>query len=146
MRTHRDGFRYHIYLRDERDERPPSVSWPTVAAVVARDAPDDSAAAGRVLRTALGLASAGGGSAPEPPLTERQRQVLRLLAKGASNRDIALALRISVNGVKGHLKALWRKLGICSSQPGKDLRGSGPDQAAPRFAAATRNAGLAAGR
>src|SRR5579875_1423220 len=114
MRTHRDGFRYHIYLRDERDERPPSVSWPTVAAVVARDAPDDSAAAGRVLRTALGLISAGGGSAPERPLTERQRQVLRLLAKGASNRDIALALRISVNGVKGHLKALWRKLGVGS--------------------------------
>ena len=40
------------------------------------------------------------------PLTRRQRDVLRLLAQGASNKDIATSLRISESTVKVHVRAI----------------------------------------
>lgn len=45
-------------------------------------------------------------------LTDREQQVLRLLAQGLSNREIANALVISENTVKRHLKAIFAKLGV----------------------------------
>ena len=45
-------------------------------------------------------------------LTERQRDVLRMLARGQSNREIAVALGVAVNTVKVHLAALYRALGV----------------------------------
>ncbi len=47
-------------------------------------------------------------------LSPREREVVQLLARGASNRDISLALEISENTVKAHLKAVARKLGLHS--------------------------------
>lgn len=44
-------------------------------------------------------------------LTARQRDILRLLAEGASNKEIALALNVTVPTVKAHLTLLFRKLG-----------------------------------
>lgn len=40
------------------------------------------------------------------PLTRRQRDVLRLLALGASNKDIASSLQISESTVKVHVRAI----------------------------------------
>lgn len=40
------------------------------------------------------------------PLTRRQRDVLRLLAQGASNKDIASTLQISESTVKVHVRAI----------------------------------------
>lgn len=51
----------------------------------------------------------------EPPveaLSEREVQVLRLLAAGASNKEIALALRIAEGTVKNHLTSILGKLGV----------------------------------
>jgi LuxR family maltose regulon positive regulatory protein len=48
------------------------------------------------------------------PLSERELQVLRLVAAGLSNRDIAEALYISVNTVKTHLQRIYGKLGVSS--------------------------------
>lgn len=48
------------------------------------------------------------------PLTERERDVLRLLLEGASNRDIAHRLVLSVNTVKRHVYNLCGKLGVQS--------------------------------
>jgi LuxR family maltose regulon positive regulatory protein len=48
------------------------------------------------------------------PLTEREREVLRLLLEGASNREIACRLVLSVNTVKRHVYNLCRKLGVQS--------------------------------
>ena len=46
------------------------------------------------------------------PLSLQERRVLRLLATGRSNRDIAHELVISVNTVKYHVKHLYQKLGV----------------------------------
>jgi len=45
-------------------------------------------------------------------LTERELEVLRLLTKGRSNREIGSALFISEDTVKSHLKTLFAKLGV----------------------------------
>ena len=46
----------------------------------------------------------------EQSLTERELFVLRLVASGASNQEIAQKLTISVNTVKSHLKNILEKL------------------------------------
>jgi DNA-binding NarL/FixJ family response regulator len=46
----------------------------------------------------------------EETLTERELAVLRLVASGASNSDIADKLLISVNTVKSHLRSILEKL------------------------------------
>jgi DNA-binding NarL/FixJ family response regulator len=49
---------------------------------------------------------------PEPePLTDREMDVLRLLAQGRSNKDIAASLIISERTVKFHVSSIMGKLG-----------------------------------
>jgi len=55
--------------------------------------------------------------APTPPtpagaLTERQVDVLRLLADGIANKEIAYRLGLSEKTVKSHLTAIFRTLGV----------------------------------
>jgi DNA-binding NarL/FixJ family response regulator len=47
-------------------------------------------------------------------LTERQSEVLRLMASGKSNRDIAALLGLSEGTVKIHLTAIFKALGVSS--------------------------------
>src|SRR5437899_8109340 len=44
-------------------------------------------------------------------LTSRERQILRFLSEGASNKEIAKALSVSVSTIKAHLTKIFRKLG-----------------------------------
>ncbi|MBC6462515.1 response regulator [Actinomadura sp. HBU206391] len=46
------------------------------------------------------------------PLSAREREVLRLVAKGTSNREIAAVLFISEATVKTHLTHIYTKLGV----------------------------------
>jgi len=44
-------------------------------------------------------------------VTQREMDVLQLIARGLSNKQIALALKISEHTVKFHLSSLYAKLG-----------------------------------
>jgi len=47
-------------------------------------------------------------------LSEREKEVLRLLADGANNKAISSRLRISTKTVEKHLERIYRKLGVPS--------------------------------
>ena len=49
-----------------------------------------------------------------PVLTNREREILALLADGLGNKQIAARLHISANTVKTHLELLFEKLGVSS--------------------------------
>jgi LuxR family maltose regulon positive regulatory protein len=48
------------------------------------------------------------------PLSRQEQRVLRLLAAGMSNPEIADELVVSVNTVKTHVKSIYRKLNVNS--------------------------------
>lgn len=76
-----------------------------------------SAAAGQVQLTPKAAARLMQAvSAPESPvdLTERETEVLRLLAQGQSNKQIAHSLHISEKTVKTHVSNILSKLGVQS--------------------------------
>jgi LuxR family transcriptional regulator, maltose regulon positive regulatory protein len=49
---------------------------------------------------------------PVPPITERQRQVVELIAAGCSNEEVGRRLGISARTAKAHADVLRRKLGV----------------------------------
>lgn len=63
-----------------------------------------------VLARALAAPPAGGGEG----LSERELQVLRAVARGERNKEIAAALGISERTVKAHLTNVFNKLGVDS--------------------------------
>lgn len=54
----------------------------------------------------------GGKSEPADQLTERELEILGLMARGAANKEIAAALFISENTVKTHISNLFQKLDV----------------------------------
>jgi len=82
-----------------------------------------------VVQAALGLVAAGGTSFPppaleeaylklaapaEPDLTGRQAEVVRLIALGFANKEIAQRLEITEDTVKQHARAAYAALGVSS--------------------------------
>ena len=67
---------------------------------------------------AEGLADAAGSPPVLPqqplaePLSERELEVLRLVAEGLSNRQIGERLFLTLNTVKGHNRRIFAKLGV----------------------------------
>jgi DNA-binding CsgD family transcriptional regulator/N-acetylneuraminic acid mutarotase len=51
---------------------------------------------------------------PPTEISERELEILELVATGATNQQIAQQLRISVNTVKGHLRNINTKIGVNS--------------------------------
>jgi DNA-binding NarL/FixJ family response regulator len=48
------------------------------------------------------------------PLSEREQQVLALLAEGAPNKEAAMRLQITERTVKAHVTSIFNKLGVNS--------------------------------
>ncbi len=63
-------------------------------------------------RASPAVAAKLAGRLHEPELTPREREVLRLLVAGKSNKEIKAALFLSTSTVKTHLSHLFEKLGV----------------------------------
>ncbi len=63
---------------------------------------------------AMSKASSEKPQVPTPHLTDREMEVLRLVAQGLNNRDIAKQLFISENTVKNHIRNILEKLHLHS--------------------------------
>jgi DNA-binding NarL/FixJ family response regulator len=61
---------------------------------------------------AAGEHGSSNGRRGEYSLTQREHDILALLAEGRSNREIAQRLYLSEKTVKAHLAAIFRKLGV----------------------------------
>ncbi|HHW13867.1 MAG TPA: response regulator transcription factor [Firmicutes bacterium] len=62
-----------------------------------------------------GLGSRGGPVRQTPALaslTPREREILTLIAKGHSNREIARLLYVSESTVKNHISSVYKKVGV----------------------------------
>ena len=55
------------------------------------------------------------------PLSERETEVLRWVARGASNKEVAVHLRIAEGTVKNHMTSILEKLGV-TDRTGAALR------------------------
>jgi NarL family two-component system response regulator LiaR len=66
-----------------------------------------------IQRAILGSAKTGEGKT-DIELSEREIEVLKLAAKGMSNRDIAESLCISIRTVQGHVNSIFHKLNVGS--------------------------------
>ena len=63
-------------------------------------------------RVSGALATPRASSEVEVPLTQRESEVLRQLALGLTNKEIAQALNISYETVKEHVQHILRKIGV----------------------------------
>ena len=82
----------------------------TIRAVSRGEALFGPAIAGRL--TAFFKASQSPAAAAFPDLTDREREVLQLLAQGLSNQEIANRLTISVKTVRNHVSNIYSKLQV----------------------------------
>jgi DNA-binding CsgD family transcriptional regulator len=108
---------------DVRARVPPDIDATTLGAVIAVVAaglivmprpprfPPTHAAKGMAQPGAWAADGEDTGLNEPPPLTMREREVLALLAEGASNKAIARALGVSVHTAKFHVASLTEKLG-----------------------------------
>jgi DNA-binding NarL/FixJ family response regulator len=74
-----------------------------------QESPDQPAVASRVLDRFVELSR---GTAQGDTLSEREVEVLRLMARGAANKEIAAELVISESTVKSHIANIFQKLDV----------------------------------
>jgi DNA-binding NarL/FixJ family response regulator len=83
-------------------------SWHEYLRAIAFDeAPMSRELAFRILKE---MSPMGGEEERNNPLTEREGEILRLVARGQSNKEISSSLDISEHTVKNHLKNILQKL------------------------------------
>lgn len=65
-----------------------------------------------LMREVAGRASPAQEQAPHVNLTEREIGILRLIAEGRSNKEIAAALSLTEGTIKGYVSTIFDKLGV----------------------------------
>ena len=83
-----------------------------VHAAARGESPLQPSIAAKVLAEWSRLRAGGTDSPGASPFTEREQEVLRLLARGAANKEIAAALFLSEGTVKNHVTRILTKLGV----------------------------------
>lgn len=116
-----DGPRVLVLTSATDAERVPNAITAGAAGFVYKDIDPDALAsairtvhAGQLLLSPVamrGLMSGNGSASSAPSLTPRESQVLGLIAKGQTNRQIARALGVSEKTVKTHVTNLLRRIG-----------------------------------
>ncbi len=81
-----------------------------LAGVTNGEAPISRQLAGKILKEFARKMADGRGGGDSETLSDREKQVLRLVAEGLINRDIAERLNLSENTIKYHLKNILQKL------------------------------------
>ncbi len=76
----------------------------------------------KLLQRVVGPTGQSRGSEGGEPLSPREIEVLRLAARGMSNKDIANTLFLSLRTVKAHLTNIFNKMG-CASRTDAIIRG-----------------------
>lgn len=114
-----DGPRILVLTSATDAERVPAAISAGAAGFVYKDIDPDALAsairtvhAGQMLLAPVAMRGlmSGGGAATAPSLTPRESQVLGLIAKGQTNRQIARALGVSEKTVKTHVTNLLRRI------------------------------------
>jgi DNA-binding NarL/FixJ family response regulator len=93
-------------------DTPPEQLAPAVRVVAAGDALLAPSVTRRLIETFARHPARAADPPPSSPLTEREREVLRLLARGLSNSEIATRLSVSDTTVKSHLSNVFTKLSL----------------------------------
>jgi ATP/maltotriose-dependent transcriptional regulator MalT len=80
---------------------------------------------------------------PFPPITDRQRQVVELIAAGLSNEEVGQRLGISTRTAKAHADVLRRKLGVARRRqiPAAYRAATGNDPLSPSLGPASLGLG-----
>ena len=93
----------------------PELLGKLVTAFQSQGAPEPAAVAEGAQGTPAAAASVSPSPSPSPsPLSPREEEVLREIAQGASNKEIARRLDIAETTVKIHVQHILRKLGLSS--------------------------------
>ena len=68
----------------------------------------------KILKYGIRTAVEGGKPKMEEQLSDREMEILKLAARGMSNKDIAKKLFLSIRTVKAHLSNIFNKMGVAS--------------------------------
>lgn len=68
----------------------------------------------KILKYRMEIEAGGGAQKTEEQLSDRELEILKLTAKGMSNKDIANRLFLSVRTVKAHLSNIFNKMAVAS--------------------------------